>query len=473
MNGVAPVTHEKAGEGCLILDAQDNVVGGDPLLVDYHLIQGGEEGGCLALPTVLQLVAMARTMEMKLHRKVRFIAGRQEIVAWASVHPGEPETIVRLSQIEARASITATGPIPSQFALRLQAEAWLHVDADNVIISGQCTPALAAQQPQLPAQLQRVLGGRWSAFLQPAEDSDLITLYQRGQLPAWQMLDGAVMASTETPSQRWIARIFALDHNAMFEWLLLPVDGLAVTALARTTAYEGAETAETDAPTRLFADQVAPALRGPVGRIMANAQTIRDRANGPLRQDYVSYAGNIADAAEHLLALIDDASALEEVDNPDETLDIHVLDLVDVARRACGLLAMKAAARDIRLDCPKEDESVMCRGDFRRILQILLNLLGNAIRYSPESSMVWLRAEEDGDVSRLIVSDQGSGLSREQQARVFNKFERLGRSDDGGSGLGLYIARRLARAMEGDIIIDSAPGQGARFIVELPGAEAG
>ena len=101
----------------------------------------------------------------------------------------------------------------------------------------------------------------------------------------------------------------------------------------------------------------------------------------------------------------------------------------------------------------------------------LLNLIGNAIRYSPEGSQIWIRLEsEDGRV-RAVVADQGPGLSEEDQARVFAKFERLGRSGDGGSGLGLYISQRLARAMGGDLSIESAPGQGARFMLELPGVE--
>ena len=71
-------------------------------------------------------------------------------------------------------------------------------------------------------------------------------------------------------------------------------------------------------------------------------------------------------------------------------------------------------------------------------------------------------------MARLIVADQGPGLDEGQQVRVFEKFERLGRSGDGGSGLGLYISRRLARAMDGDLTVESAPGQGARFILTLP-----
>jgi signal transduction histidine kinase len=94
-------------------------------------------------------------------------------------------------------------------------------------------------------------------------------------------------------------------------------------------------------------------------------------------------------------------------------------------------------------------------------LQVLLNLLGNAIRYSPENSQIWIRVDREGDRAMVTVADQGQGISGEQQAVVFEKFERLGRTDSGGSGLGLYIARRLARAMDGDLTVESAPGPGA------------
>ena len=68
----------------------------------------------------------------------------------------------------------------------------------------------------------------------------------------------------------------------------------------------------------------------------------------------------------------------------------------------------------------------------------------------------------------MHMADQGQGLSADQQARVFEKFERLGRSGDGGSGLGLYISRRLARAMGGELSVESAPGKGARFTLSVP-----
>jgi signal transduction histidine kinase len=195
---------------------------------------------------------------------------------------------------------------------------------------------------------------------------------------------------------------------------------------------------------------------------------------GPLAEEYSNYAADIATAGQHLLGLIDDLSDLEAVEAEDFSTAPDRIDVADVARRAAGILGVRARERGIVVDAPRAGETLPAVGEFRRVLQVLLNLLGNAIRYSPANSQVWIRlGESENGRARVIVADQGPGLDTAQQARIFDKFERLGRSGDGGSGLGLYISRRLARAMGGELSVESAPGQGARFILELPGGEAG
>jgi signal transduction histidine kinase len=124
----------------------------------------------------------------------------------------------------------------------------------------------------------------------------------------------------------------------------------------------------------------------------------------------------------------------------------------------------------VRIDKPGEGDSLPARGEFRRVLQIMMNLLVNAIRYSPEGGMIWIRPEREGDIASITVADLGKGIAPEDQARIFDKFERVDVTEPGGTGLGLYIARRLARAMGGDLAVDSAPGQGARFTLTLPAA---
>jgi signal transduction histidine kinase len=113
----------------------------------------------------------------------------------------------------------------------------------------------------------------------------------------------------------------------------------------------------------------------------------------------------------------------------------------------------------------------VANAEFRRVLQILINLIGNAIAYSPGGSAVTVTAAPAGE-GRVTVSvaDQGPGITAEQAERIFDKFERLGRDKDGGSGLGLYISRRLAVAMAGSLTVESAEGGGALFRLELPAA---
>jgi signal transduction histidine kinase len=220
---------------------------------------------------------------------------------------------------------------------------------------------------------------------------------------------------------------------------------------------------------RIIGQELAPVLRQPIARIIANAETIRTRLAGPLSDEYSRYAADIAAAGQHLLALLDDLSDLEVVEAEDFRTAPDRIDLGDVARRAAGILVVRARDQDIAIDAPKVGETMPAIAEFRRVLQILLNLVGNAIRYSPTGSQIWLRLEGEGARARIVVADQGPGMSDDQQARIFDKYERLGRSsEDGGSGLGLYISRRLARSMGGELRVESAPGQGARFILDLP-----
>ncbi|HYN47117.1 MAG TPA: HAMP domain-containing sensor histidine kinase, partial [Allosphingosinicella sp.] len=221
-------------------------------------------------------------------------------------------------------------------------------------------------------------------------------------------------------------------------------------------------------PGAAFGERLEAALRSPLAHIIDNAERLRAQPEGPLRRDYAGYAEDIASAGRHLLALVDDLVDLQAVERPEFRPEAEAIDLADVARRAAGLLAVRAAGRDVTIDGPGAVEALPATGDFTRALQILMNLIANAIRYTPEGGQVWLRAEREGDLAAIIVADQGRGIAADDQDRIFDKFERVDPTEAGGTGLGLYIARRLARAMGGDIAVDSAPGQGARFTFTMP-----
>jgi signal transduction histidine kinase len=217
-----------------------------------------------------------------------------------------------------------------------------------------------------------------------------------------------------------------------------------------------------------FGARLEKALRGPLSQIIEQAENIGAQKDGPIRRDYAEYANDIASAGRHLLGVIGDLVDLQAIEREDFRPRAERIDLTELGRRAAGLLKVRASERGIRIDSPSIDETLFAIGDEGRVVQILLNLIGNAVRHSPENASVWLRAEAQGDRAVLIVADQGPGIALGDHQRIFEKFTRIDPADGVGSGLGLYIARHLAHAMGGEIAVDSAPGQGARFILSLP-----
>jgi len=112
---------------------------------------------------------------------------------------------------------------------------------------------------------------------------------------------------------------------------------------------------------------------------------------------------------------------------------------------------------------------LMASGEDRAVIQILVNLMGNAVRHSPEGGTVQLAFEKTAGTASVTVSDEGPGIDPADQQRIFERFERADEKT-GGTGLGLAISRRLARSMGGDVSLESAPGEGARFTLTLPAA---
>lgn len=200
------------------------------------------------------------------------------------------------------------------------------------------------------------------------------------------------------------------------------------------------------------------ALRSPIDRIIRAADDIAARTEGPLRSDYATYAGDIAAAARHLLSVI-----RSMVDQPPETE--ATIDLAALAEEALGLVEAQAEEKSIRVE-RSGAERLAATGDPRAVVQILVNLLGNAIRHSPAGSLVNVSLAAGTDFASATVADEGPGIAPADQERIFERFEQA--EQGGGAGLGLAIARRLARSMGGDITLVSAAGEGARFTLSVP-----
>ena len=214
-----------------------------------------------------------------------------------------------------------------------------------------------------------------------------------------------------------------------------------------------------------FPDRLRRALDRPVRRIVATAELLHTQDDPDVPQPYRDYARDIAQAGRHLHALLEDLVTLDGVESQP---DAERIDLAEAARRANDLLTVRAAKGDVRVVTP--DGSAFATGDFRRTLQIAVNLIGNAINHSPAGGQVTVSVA-GGSSARLMVDDEGRGIPADQRERVFEQFVRLDPAETTGSGLGLTICRRLARAMGGEVRASDSPAGGARLTLTLPSAD--
>jgi signal transduction histidine kinase len=466
MNAVG-VTESLAGAYGLT-DAADRLLRADAPLAELQERCGGDLPGPLAIPELLALVQQARAMGLRIARAFTAFDGDAEVSGFARIHPLGPdagggcEVLVENWQ---RSPLTP--PSARDFAERLDAidrataEVSARLDARQRVV---VLNAGAADAQGLQAAALAEPGRVWSELVDLAD----ITHHQPLH---WRLLDGATCRFAG--SQRdWRVRLIPLgpdaQHPAGFELLLI-----ADAPLALSDPEGEAEGPLDAAPSRLVGTALTPVLRQPVARIIANAESIRARLAGPLRDEYSDYAGTIASAGQHLAAMLDDLADLEVVEAPGFTTASEPVDLHDAATRAAGILGVRAHSRDTVLVVEGERGAAIASAEFRRVLQILINLIGNAIAYAPAATTVTIStlAAAGGKVA-VTVADEGPGVTPEQATRIFDKGERLGRDNDsgrdGGSGLGLYISRRLALAMKGDLTVGPAPGGGALFRLDLP-----
>lgn len=218
-------------------------------------------------------------------------------------------------------------------------------------------------------------------------------------------------------------------------------------------------------------------LREPLNAIAGFSEAALCEVRGPLPAAYAEYFQAIRDAARHLAQVMNSVLPHNQerpVDAPTNRVSVPLLQLVQEAR---AMVALRASQKGVRLETLPDGGDWMLRVDPLRARQIFVNLLVNAVRFTPTGGTVGVEARETADPGALdiVVWDTGIGIPAEHHDRVFEVFFRGAdgvatpeREPDEGLGIGLALSRHFARLLGGDIRLESEGGRGSRFTIRLP-----
>ena len=214
-------------------------------------------------------------------------------------------------------------------------------------------------------------------------------------------------------------------------------------------------------------------LRTPLNAIGGYAQLIEMGVHGPVTPEQLEALRRVQRSQQHLLSLINDVLNFAKLEAGHVSYDIDRVPVRELLAELEALVAPQLAAKSLRFSCVRCEPTLAMAADAEKTQQIMLNLLSNAIKFTPAGGEIRVEAREQGDWLHIDVSDTGIGIPADRAEAVFEPFVQLARgatSTREGTGLGLAISRDLARAMGGNLTLDSIVEVGSTFTLTLPRA---
>ena len=225
-----------------------------------------------------------------------------------------------------------------------------------------------------------------------------------------------------------------------------------------------------------FLSSMSHELRTPLNAIYGFGQLIEMEAQEKAdTQQEADYAREIVNASRHLTSLVDDILDLSSIESRRQQVQLQAVEVGALLNGCAELVQPEVQQRRLQLQVLAPlDAPLYVQADARRVRQVLLNLLSNAIKYNSPQGQISMGYELRSDGVRLWVEDNGPGLTTEQQAQLFQPFQRLGRENSSipGTGIGLVLCRELASLMGGEMGFSSTAGSGSRFWIDLSSAAA-
>jgi PAS domain S-box-containing protein len=219
-----------------------------------------------------------------------------------------------------------------------------------------------------------------------------------------------------------------------------------------------------------FVSIVAHELRNPLGVLHEAAALILDGLLGPVVEQQKTYLEMVKRTAERLIRITTDLLDLAKIESGKIVLNYEPLDFLSLAHQACEGVKLRTRKKGIEVLEAFPSEHLEVQGDFDKLVQVMVNLLGNAVKFTEKGSIT-VEVKDLGAEIQCAVRDTGPGISQQNLLRLFSKFEQFGKPSQAaekGSGLGLVISRSIVEAHGGRIWVESELGRGSSFIFTLP-----
>jgi signal transduction histidine kinase len=257
---------------------------------------------------------------------------------------------------------------------------------------------------------------------------------------------------------------------------MIAMSRIAGESLERARLFEAERTARTAAEAAnrakaAFLASMSHELRTPLQAALGFAQLIRSGLYGPITPDQSEVLGRVERSQTHLTRLIDDILDFARLEAGRVRMQVEDVSVSEAIAQLAPLVEQQATKKHIELSLVPPADPLIVSADKHRLQQILVNLVGNAIKFTPESGRIRVGAAGDAELATINVRDSGPGIPADRLQSIFEPFVQVNEGHTrphAGVGLGLAISRDLARAMGGDLAVESVLGAGSTFSVTLP-----
>ncbi|WP_160718414.1 sensor histidine kinase [Isachenkonia alkalipeptolytica] len=333
---------------------------------------------------------------------------------------------------------------------------------------------LKGQEKNIPLTFAGVLDEE-DFFVVAAENADQILDYYEELIKRNSPYGEKIRDIIKRSFTRNVTRNNGLPKNAEVEtYHHISTLNNELTNMQRTLTKKNIDLKRLDKQKNEYLGMAVHDLRNPIGTIMGYSEILKGEIQAQLNDEQREMLDLISSSSEYMLKIIDDFLDVSKIQLGNLQLDKYLINIEDLVRHNISNNLIVARQKDINLEYLLKGESPFAKVDPGKLNQVLNNLIGNSVKFSPSHSSIKVTVSSDHEKVIIEVSDQGLGISMKDKEKLFKPYQQTDtKSTEGekGEGLGLAIVKKIIKGHGGDIKVESEEGKGSRFSVLLPKEE--